>query len=122
MNFRVYEDSVMENFPVVIKVDYCCLQYLLDDFPVVGHTEQKEGGWADIYGFGNAAIVTGYAPFGNIEPSYDLCRRYDLEGEKINGLFWRGEINIGEKRKRLLGLINDFIGDAISENEKKNEK
>lgn len=31
----------------------------------------------------STVIVTGYRPFGNCKPSYELCRKYDLEAEKI---------------------------------------
>ena len=69
-------------------------------------------GWAaDIYDMsGGVAIVTGYAPFGNIRPSYELRERYETQAEKIRynySLAWE------EQRDALRELQRAFIEEVI---------
>lgn len=67
----------MGSYDYVISVGYCKLQNLLKFHNPIAYTSRIEGWAADVYDFGNTAIVTGNAPFGNRHPSFDLCEKYD---------------------------------------------
>ena len=61
----------------VIKTPYCAPQHLLWYESPVAYTVRKEGWGADIYSFDGIAIVTGYAPFGDIRPAHDVNEHYN---------------------------------------------
>ena len=75
--FRTSKKFIMESFDPVICVGYCALQHLLGYKTPIAYTSNKYGWRADVYEFGNAAIVTGYGPFGNKKPDYETVRKYD---------------------------------------------
>jgi hypothetical protein len=63
-------------------------------------------GWrSDVYKFGDVAIVTGYAPFGNIEPSYDVIQYYERKAEEIIENNWR----LNTQKDLLDKLIQEFL-------------
>ena len=55
---------------------------------------------------GGVAIVTGYAPFGNIRPSYELRERYETQAEKIR---YDYSLSYERQRESLKSLARDFI-------------
>ncbi len=78
MKYKTTKNAVMSGYNNKICVGYCNLQTLLTYTPARAYTERREGWAADIYEApGNNAIITGYAPFGNIRPSYETCRKYE---------------------------------------------
>lgn len=78
MSIKTTKKSVIANYPTILCVGYCDLQHLLADITPIAHTERREGWAANIYDLGRGtAICTGYAPFGNICPSKDICAKYD---------------------------------------------
>ena len=84
MKFKTTQKAIRANYPTVISVPYCGLQNLLNYESPVGYTVRREGWGADIYDMGGGvAIATGYSPFGNIRPSYELRERYETQAEKI---------------------------------------
>ena len=84
MKYKVTKKSVNERFDYVISVPYCGLQNLLETFTPQEYTCGIDGWHADIYIFGNTAIVTGYQPFGNYKPPYDLCQKFEREAEEMS--------------------------------------
>lgn len=66
MKHKTTEKAIEQNYYKIIKVGYCNLQYLLQYEEPVAYTSGVYGWNADVYDFGNIAIVTGYRPFGNI--------------------------------------------------------
>lgn len=106
MNNRTTQKAVKNHFSKVISVNYCGLQHLLTMERVDCHTERREGWGADVYDFGNVAIVTGYAPFGNVKPSYEVVSRYDNEARKLLNSYWT---NYDEMKEKLTALIEKFI-------------
>ena len=82
MKFRTTKKAVNAGYGTRIEVGYADLQFLLKYKDAVAYTTRIEGWGADIYDFGNVAIVTGYAPFGNFRPDYDMVHRYDKAAEK----------------------------------------
>lgn len=106
MKYRTTQKAVKDSYINKICIGYCNLQYLLNYENPIAYTARREGWAADIYDFGNTAIITGYAPFGNIRPAYDICRKYDSAAEKIcydYSLSWE------EQKKRIDNLIKNFI-------------
>lgn len=107
MKFKTTQKAVKAGYSTIICVPYCELQNLLTYESPVAYTARREGWAADIYDMGGGvAIVTGYAPFGNIRPSYELWERYETDAEKIRynySLAWK------EQREQLKQLARAFI-------------
>jgi hypothetical protein len=106
MKFKTTQKAIKQGYNNVICVSYCALQRLLSCESEIAYTTRAEGWGADIYQFGNTAIVTGYAPFGNIRPGYELCQRYEKAAEQINGNY---VLPYSERKEQLRQLINAFI-------------
>ena len=108
MKFRTTQKAIRANYNKIICVPYCGLQNLLNYESPVAYTVRREGWAADVYDMGGGvAIVTGYAPFGNIRPSYELRERYETQAEKI-----RYEYSYNRRREYLKKLARDFIKEA----------
>lgn len=107
MKFKTTQKEIRENYNKIICVPYCGLQTLLNYESPIAYTVRREGWAADIYDMGGGvAIVTGYTPFGNIRPSYELRERYETDAEKIRynySLAWK------EQREQLKQLARAFI-------------
>lgn len=111
MKYRTTQKAVKEGYTNKICVGYCNLQYLLGCENPVAYTARREGWAADIYDFGNTSIITGYAPFGNIRPGYDTCKKYEDKAEKVKydySLSWE------EQKEKLHQLINEFIKEVTN--------
>lgn len=106
MKYRTTKKDVMNGYGNIICVGYCNLENLLNCERETAYTTRREGWGADIYDFGNTAIVTGYAPFGNIRPGYDLCQKYENAAEKIRCDY---ELTYPERKEQLRELIKAFI-------------
>lgn len=105
MKFRTTKKAIMNGYNNVICVSYCALQRLLSCESEIAYTTRIEGWGADIYQFGNTAIVTGYAPFGNIRPGYEVNQRYEQKAlDATDGIYkW-------DEKKAILGeLIKEYI-------------
>lgn len=107
MKFKTTQKAIKANYNKIICVPYCGLQNLLNYESPVAYTARREGWAADIYDMGGGvAIVTGYTPFGNIRPYYELRERYETDAEKIRynySLAWE------EQREQLKQLARAFI-------------
>ena len=83
MKFKTTQKAIKTNYNTIICIPYCGLQNLLNYKSPVAYTVRREGWAADIYDMGGGvAIVTGYAPFGNVRPSYELRERYETKPKK----------------------------------------
>lgn len=113
---RTTQKAIKEVYQNVIAIGYCNLQSLLDFFydKERYYTVRREGWGSDVYDFGLTAISTGYAPFGNIRPSYDLVEKYEHEAQKLRSISLL-KITYPEKRKKAEKLMNDFIKEALAE-------
>lgn len=84
--FKTTQKAIKASYSTIISVPYCKLQSLLSYESPVAYTVRREGWAADVYDMGGGvAIATGYAPFGNVRPSYELLRRYETDTEKNPG-------------------------------------
>lgn len=118
MKEKTTQKHVKQSFDKVISVPYCRLYWLLSRREPYWYTCGVYGWNADVYNAGYhdgsaVAIVTGYRPFGNIAPSYELCRIYEILAEKTYRGSWT------ETNNALDELLRDFIGDAIREADEK---
>jgi chorismate mutase len=107
MTFKTTKKQTMAIYRKTISISYCALQHLLARRNHIAHTEGVYGWNANIYDVGNGvAIVTGYRPFGNISPDYDLVREYD---KRARELIYDYSLSYEEQKKALDDLINEFI-------------
>lgn len=106
MKTRTLQKHVRAEFSTIIKVGYCRLQHLLNYENPIAYTTNAYGWAADVYDVGNGvAIVTGYAPFGRVQPDYNLCKDYDARA--MNILYSHDSYET--TRDKLRDLIKDFI-------------
>ena len=112
MKRKTTKKELRELFTTIICVGYCNLQSLLVDIDPAYYLTRAEGWAADVYIIDcNTIIVTGYAPFGNISPGYDIQRKYELLARRVigDGL----HINTIEKLSRLAALREDFVKECF---------
>ena len=105
MKYRATQKEIRDGFNAVIAVPYCSLQSLLTFESPIAYTVRREGWGADIYDVGNGvAIATGYAPFGNCKPIYEVRQMYEnLARRVLNGYSYN------EAKEELRYLLVDFI-------------
>ena len=109
MKFRTTQKAIKSGYTNVIKVSYCGLQSLLGCESPIAYTTRAEGWGADIYAFGNTAIATGYAPFGNIHPGYEVNQRYEQKAMDATARIY----NWQEKKALLDELIKEYLQEVI---------
>lgn len=107
MKFKTTQKAIRANYNKIICVPYCALQTLLSYESPVAYTVRREGWGADIYGMGGGvAIVSGYAPFGNIRATYDQVKAVEDQAEKIR---YDYSLPYEQQRESLNSLERDFI-------------
>lgn len=115
MKRKTTRKELCELFTTIICVGYCNLQSLLIDIDPAYYLTRPEGWAADAYIVDiNTIIVTGYAPFGNVSPEYDLQRKYELLARRVigDGLY----INTDSKLEKLAALRADFVQECLLAN------
>lgn len=119
---RVTKKSIKERYGNIVEVPYCNLQHVLCYKMPFGYTTRVEGWAADIYYIdSDTVIATGYAPFGNIKPGYELCRQYEAKAEQIMALY-PFNISYEDMSMKLEELAENFCKDAISAKRKTNRR
>lgn len=107
MKYKTTQKAVNAGYYKRISIGYCNIQTLLAFESPVAYTTRREGWGADIYDMGgNIAIITGYAPFGNIRVTYEVQRRYEEEARKIRynpALTWE------EQKAQVQELLRQFV-------------
>lgn len=112
MKFKTTRKAITNNYKNVVCVGYCSLQSLLSRKSEIAYTSRREGWAADIYEITpTTAIVTGYAPFGNIRPDYEIVKRYETAAEKIK---YNYSIDWDEQTKQLDELLTAFIEEVTN--------
>ncbi len=112
MKHEITRKDLRKRFSILISAGYCNLQSLFSDTTPDYYMTRTEGWAADVYEISsNAAIVTGYAPIGNISPSYDLQRKYELMARRVigDGL----HINTDDKVLKLEIMRDDFVKECL---------
>lgn len=107
MKTKVTARKIKENYSKIIEVGYCDLWYLLQGSEANYYTCGVYGWNADVYTFGNVAIVTGYRPFGNIQPKN--VNKYNERAKEIWSKNWKYE----DKVKKVNQLLDMFLLENI---------
>jgi hypothetical protein len=110
MKFQTTRKAVKGHFAKVLSVGYCSLQHLLTYETPMAYTRGVYGWNADVYVFGDVAIVTGYRPFGD-DVDYNLCKEYE---RKAKGLRDLGR-PYAERKAEAEALVAEFIAKAIEQ-------
>lgn len=117
MKFKTTQKAIKANYTNIICVGYCDLPHLLTYENPIAYTVRREGWGADIYEVNsNTVIVTGYAPFGNIRPDYNIVQRYEQDAKHV--CYAHCDWEYSELKSCLGKLIQEFISEVC--NEKKN--
>lgn len=103
MTRKITRKEVLATHQHVLKVGYCQLSCLLAGRQRYAYTAGTYGWNSDIYSFGSVAISIGYRPCGDIQCSYELCKKYEE--------FASSEI---AKKEALTDLLYSFIDEAIA--------
>ena len=109
MVYKTTKKAVLDGYWKIISIGYCDAQYLLRYQDRIAYTAGRDGWNADVYHFGNIAIVTGYRPFGNIHPVQDtpgLITEYD---KKAAAIVCNYSLDYDVQKKRVNKLLNEFI-------------
>lgn len=106
MKFKTTKKAIMEGYPKTVCVGYCDLQHLLYFNEPIAYTCGVYGWNADIYDFGNIAIIMGYRPFGEIRISYDSYRKYD---DKARSIIYDYNTDYETRKKKVQKLLQDFL-------------
>ena len=115
MKYETTKKAILSNYSNIIKVGYCYLQTLLKFRSPNAYTASKTYGWrADIYEITpNTVIVTGYAPFGNIVPDYEIIKEYEEKAQEESALAWtRRESSIqaySNELNAMDALLHEFV-------------
>lgn len=112
MKFRTTQKAIKNNYSNVLRVGYCNLQSLLAYERPIAYTTRTEGWGCDIYEISqNTVISTGYAPFGNIKPEWDVQRKYDKMAESI---LYDSKKSYEEKHSELKALQIEFVKEVMN--------
>jgi hypothetical protein len=113
MKYKTTQKAIKSRFSKIISVPYCNLQSLLSFENPIAYTARREGWGADIYAFGDIAIATGYAPFGNVKTSYEVTRRYEKAAGELKEALYNKRVFDYETLALEMGkLIDQFIREA----------
>lgn len=88
-----------------ISLCYCEIQTLLNYQSAIGYTAGVYGWNADIYIFGNIALVTGNRPFGR-EINHETARKYEQKARKIA---YNYDLTYEQRKRKINNLLNKFI-------------
>ena len=95
----------------IIRIGYCEMQGLLRCKTRKGYTAGVYGWSADIFNIDGVVIVTGYRPFGNIQPDHELVKEYEKKaGEIIQYTYEYGKIE-----QKLDELLKAFIKEVTAQ-------
>lgn len=121
MKFKTTRKYIKETYKNTICVSYCDLQNLLSCLPATYYITRIEGWAADIYTSGDAAIITGYDPFGKFKPDRKILEKYNTRAEKIKKLYPFKIKKWETIQNRLYKLLDQFI-EEVTKNENGNKK
>ena len=112
MTMQLKKKDVVAHYDMIIRVPYCGIQYLLKGSRCLGYTAGVYGWNADVYDVGHGiAIVTGYRPFGNIKPPYELYTHYDAAAQQV----WHSGVDYPTAKEQCNELLENFVADVRKE-------
>lgn len=105
MKHKTIQRAIKQSYKNVIAINYCKAQFLLQYMSPEAYTTRKEGWASDIYVINHDTVIsTGYKPFGNIKPSFDLLNCYEDKARKIDL-----SLPFEDRVKATTQLLNEFI-------------
>ena len=114
---QVKQKDIIDSYGYIICVGYCSLQYLLKCKDSKLYTCGVYGWNANIFHINNSTcIVTGYRPFGNIYPKYEIIKKYE---DKARAIYNDYDLKWQEKNKKLEKLLDKFIKEVMQNDIKK---
>lgn len=112
---RETKKEIMASYKRKICVPFCGLQTMLTMEDPWYYTYGTNGWNADIYHVDlETVIVTGYRPFGNFTPKYEVTKRYEDRAQKIYDEF-RWVTDYDDIRNRLRNLIKEFVKEVCGD-------
>lgn len=109
---KITQKEVKRLYKNVIVLKYCGAQKLLKHRNRSFWTEGYLGWNVDVYEVNNSTcIVTGYRPFGNITPDYDMVARYESLAERADG--------VGAGKEAFDKILKDFVEEALADRKTK---
>ena len=102
MKFKTTRKQINQNYNSIISIGYCEAQYLLRGKNPIAYNNGYYGWNYDLYDINGVAIVTGYRPWGNIHPDYNIIKKYEDEARKICYGSWNNYQNMMDQVDRLL--------------------
>lgn len=121
MKYRTTDKALKEGYPQIIKLGYCEAENLLKWSDPEAYTRGTYGWKADVYRVDPwTAIVTGYAPCGNIRPSRELVEEYDNAARDFLGHVYGAGMDGDEIREKMQKQLRLFAEAAKEEH--KNRK
>ena len=117
MKYETTKKAIMAYYPNVNKVGYCALQTLLKFRSPDAYTASKTYGWrADVYEITfDTVIVTGYAPFGNIVPDYEIIKKYEEKAQEESTLAWNRRESSSQAYSNELNAMDALLHEFIQE-------
>ena len=112
MTKKITRREVRETHVHVIAVPYEALHFLLCCRRPYAHTERREGWGADVYSIGTCAIATGYAPFGDVKPLYDVLKKYEEMAKCVHDRFLL-DLDYEKEKEALDDLLWRFIAEVL---------
>lgn len=105
MKHKTTQKAIKQHYKNVIAIGYCNAQFLLHYMSPEAYTTRAEGWASDVYVVNyDTAISTGYKPFGNIKPSFDLLNHYEDKAQKIDSF-----LPFEDRVKLTTQLLEKFI-------------
>lgn len=111
---RETKRDIMSSYKRIICVPYCNLQTMLTLEDPWYYTCGTYGWNADVYHVDlETVIVTGYRPFGNIKPKYEVTRKYEQKAKAIYDEF-RWITDYDSVKERLRKLTEEFVEEVCA--------
>lgn len=109
MKVQTTKKAVKNNYRKIVCVGYCDLQTLLTLEEPFAYTAGVYGWNANIYDLNGIALVTGYRPFGDISPSWELIEKYEQKAKQVIDSIY----NYEERKEALKALIQGFLEEVV---------
>lgn len=110
MLMRTNIRDVENSYSNVISVLNGKLDVILRSKEPIAFTADQHGWTADVFDFGDTAIVMGRQPFGNITADPDLCKKYE---RLARNTFNNSELSINDRIAVVEELLDMFVSETI---------
>lgn len=99
---KVTRNELRKDYKNIIELGYCDLYWSLREYKKLGYNSGVYGWNYDVYMIDyDTIIVTGYRPFGNIKPEYNIIKKYNKLDREL------------KTSKERIELISKFIKEVL---------